>query len=262
MAIAVAVGSTLYVATRPVAVVVGKHVQYVQPSSDLVLIPAGLVGLFGAYAYLATYRSTLPMFGRASARSTDCSVSALSEYVPNGEVPRGPQRFFGVTYLYIAVENSGDTANFAANFSNVSGLIRQGDSYPLTDYFGKVAWEDTKDDRQTLGPGGKAKLMAMLFFTDPRACWFQIPYSSSWSGDQERQLAGWVLAPITPESTNVSFDLQVINETKKTSKTERVEIEWKSDGTLGAWAITSRVAAARETRLKIPVQKEPRHQLP
>jgi hypothetical protein len=197
--------------------------------------------LLGAYLYMAALSDCwLP--GRSSARKPDCVLSLLPEDVPEMmEAPYNQTTYKGCTYIFVVVENIGDTANFAAQFSTITGLRRSGDSLALDEYFGKVAWEDTIDDRQVLGSGSQAKLITMCLFREPKLVgWFQIPYSAKWArhGDTGRhQLAGWLLEPTNPGG-NIGFELKVVNETKKSSGTWHVGMVWNVDGTVGSTSMT------------------------
>jgi len=128
MAFAAAVGLPLFLATRPVAVVVRGKVQYVSTPHLWFLWFFVGIGLFGFYAYLASYHDCLYMFGRKSAGDPDCFLSLLPEDAPNAyetvQTGGGSQETFkGITYLYVAVQNRGDTSRFSAN-SEIGGTIR------------------------------------------------------------------------------------------------------------------------------------------
>lgn len=184
------------------------------------------LGIFGAYSWLSTYPllDMVPMFGKKAARKPDCDLSHDIEAV-NREFFRGDTQFKECSFLFVTVKNTGDTAQFAAQFSGISGLQRA-DGGSVERHFGDAAWEATTANSRTIGSGARSRLLLMMLFTDPVAAWFQLPNIPMWDqsdDNKSRHLTDWLLIPKS-SSTDFGFDLEVINESKKVSATWHIDV--------------------------------------
>jgi len=190
------------------------------PNGWFVYVFLGL-RVFGFWAWLASFSNSMPLFGRNKAMDPECEVSLKMSFVWQENI------------LFVSVENRGETANFTAQFSRVEGLVHESDGGAMDpDYFGKVAWEDTVEDRQVLGSKAKARLATLAF--DPRTygCRFRLPHSAMYRSRQnesEGHLQGLPLRRARAD-TEIAFDLTIINETKIASKNWRVSLLWDDQG--------------------------------
>jgi hypothetical protein len=234
-------GVSFFVGSRPSALVVNNSIRRVGPGWGWFVLVFVAVALLGVYILLGTNLDCIWLPEKKAARLTDCRVSIHAEQTESKE-KREEQEFQGCTYVFLTVANTGATATFSGYFDAISGLNRP-DGTSVEEYSGKVAWEDTSEDRQIIGSGGRAKMILMCLFRDPQVCgWFQVPYSAKWASASERdakkQLAGWLLVPENSGS-EIAFDFQLVNETKTTSQTCRVKIDWNADGTVGDASVSA-----------------------
>jgi hypothetical protein len=241
-AAAATLGVSFYVGSRPSALVVEGKIREIGPGHGWVVIVFVVLVLAGLYLVAAAEVSWVPWFGKAAAGLPGCDIKIRPEFDPDAMEVRGNGEYRGCAHVFLVIENTEDTSTYSGYFSGISGLKRDGDGVSLDDYFGKIAWEDTIEDRQIIGAGGRAKMIAMCLFMTPHVSgWFQIPYSAKWASvtntQTKKQLAGWPFIPVRPGG-DIMFDVRIVNESKRVSGKRQVTIRWKTDGTVADQSIS------------------------
>jgi hypothetical protein len=141
--------------------------------------------------------------------------------------------------VWISVANDGSEAEFSARFSLRINTARR--EYPTAaledDYADDVAWENTKQRKNTIGHNGAARLMPIWAYIEaPGRFWFNLPQKDLYGSDYAH---GWELRPL---DDHVDFDLRVTNESTGQSieKTARLTFDEHGRAVSLEWVDLSR----------------------